>query len=107
MVLTMVRQGRLVRYSSAQRRPRVSKLRASGLSGFHPSGQQLRQPDGGPEGQIKDYSHDNLLKETSNGQKQLVKGKALRLRKKERCLLYAPILNLQGGDVIVDEDVDE
>jgi hypothetical protein len=23
----------------------------------------------GPEGQIKNYSHDNLLKETSNGQK--------------------------------------
>jgi hypothetical protein len=30
---------------------------------------------GGPEGQIKDYSHDNLLKETSNGQKQSVKEK--------------------------------
>ncbi len=28
-------------------------------------------------------------------------------RKKERRLLYAPILNLQGGDVVVDEDVDE
>jgi hypothetical protein len=47
----------------AQRRPRVSKLRAKGLSGCHPSGQQLRQPDGGPEGQIKNYSHNNLLKE--------------------------------------------
>ncbi len=40
------------------------KIRAKGLSGCHPSGQQLRQPDGGPEGQIKNYSHDNLLKET-------------------------------------------
>jgi hypothetical protein len=39
------------------------KLRAKGLSGCPPSGQQLRQPDGGPEGQIKNYSHDNLLKE--------------------------------------------
>jgi hypothetical protein len=39
------------------------KLRSKGLSGCHLSGQQLRQPDGGPEGQIKDYSHDNLLKE--------------------------------------------
>ncbi len=28
-------------------------------------------------------------------------------RKKERRLLYAPILNLQGGDVVVDEDVDD
>ncbi len=40
------------------------KLRAKGLSGCHPSGQRPRQPDGGPEGQIKNYSHDNLLKET-------------------------------------------
>jgi hypothetical protein len=38
------------------------KLRAKGLSGCHPSGQQPRQPDGGPEGQLKNYSHDNLLK---------------------------------------------
>jgi hypothetical protein len=31
------------------------KLRAKGLSGWHPSGQQPRQPDGGLEGQIKNY----------------------------------------------------
>jgi hypothetical protein len=30
------------------------KLRAKGLSGCHPSGQQLRQPDGGPGGQNKE-----------------------------------------------------
>ncbi len=30
------------------------KLRAKGLSGCHPSGQQPRQPDGGPEGQNKE-----------------------------------------------------
>jgi hypothetical protein len=40
------------------------KLRAKGLSGCHPSGQQPRQPDRGPEGQIKNNFHDNLLKET-------------------------------------------
>jgi hypothetical protein len=40
------------------------ELRAKGLSGCHPNGQQPRQPDGGPEGQIKNYSYDNLLKET-------------------------------------------
>jgi hypothetical protein len=40
------------------------KLRDKGLSGCHPSGQQPRQPDRGPEGQIKNYSSDNLLKET-------------------------------------------
>ncbi len=60
------------------------KLRAKRLSGCHPSGQQPRQPDGGPEGQMKDYSHDNLLKETSNGQKQMVKEKALHLQEKRK-----------------------
>jgi hypothetical protein len=40
------------------------ELRAKGLSGCHPSGQQPRRPDKGPEGQIKGYSHDNLHKET-------------------------------------------
>ncbi len=70
---------------------------AKRLSSYHPSGQQPRQPDGGPEGQIKDYSHDNLFKETSKGQKQSVKEKASRLQKKGRRLLYAPILNLQWG----------
>ncbi len=39
------------------------KLRAKGLSDCHPSGQQPWQPDGGPVGQIKNYSHDNLPKE--------------------------------------------
>ncbi len=36
------------------------KLRAKGLSDCHPSGQQPRQPDGGPGGRIKNYSHDKL-----------------------------------------------
>ncbi len=40
------------------------KLMAKGLSSCHPNGQQPRQPDRGPEGQIKNYSHNNLLKET-------------------------------------------
>jgi hypothetical protein len=60
------------------------KLRAKGLSGCHPSGRQPRQPDGGPEGRINDYSHDNLLKETSNGQKANGQRKALRLREKRK-----------------------
>ncbi len=50
------------------------KLRAKGLSGCHPSGQQPRQPDGGPEGQRKNYilySHDNLPKETKLKELQL------------------------------------
>jgi hypothetical protein len=50
-----------VEHSSAE--AKSLKLRAKGLSGCHPSRQQLKQPDGGPEGQIKNYSHDNLQKE--------------------------------------------
>ncbi len=40
------------------------KLRGKGLFGCHTSGQQTSQLEGGPEGQIKNYSHNNLLKET-------------------------------------------
>ena len=94
MVLAMVRRGRLVQKSIAQRRPRVSKLRAKGLSGCHPSGQQPRQPDGKARGQIKDYSHNNLQKNTEL--KAALTGSTVRQKaKKERHLLYAPTLKLQ------------
>ncbi len=104
MVLAMIRQGRLVRWSKAQRRPRVSKLRAKGLSGCHPSGQQLRQPDGGPGGQIKaiclkkqglsssDWKH--------NGQKQPAK-ESTTVEQRKRRLLYALILKLQKGVMLL------
>ena len=50
----------------------------------------------------------NLLKETSNGQKQLVKGKALNLREKGKTLTLCSNLELAvGDDVVVDVDVDE
>jgi hypothetical protein len=60
---------------------------------------------GGQRAKIKNYSHDNLLKETelkaaltgsTVGQKAACQRKQ-RLRKKERRLLYAPILKLQRG----------
>jgi hypothetical protein len=38
------------------------KTKAKGLSGCHSSEQQPRQPDGGPLGQIKGYSHDIFTK---------------------------------------------
>jgi hypothetical protein len=52
----------LVEQSSAE--AKSLKLRAKGLSGCHPSGQQPRQPDRGADCQIKNYSYDTLLKET-------------------------------------------
>ncbi len=51
-----------VEHSSAE--AKSLKLEAKGLSGCHPSGQRPRQPDGKARGQIKDYSHDNLRKNT-------------------------------------------
>jgi hypothetical protein len=39
------------------------KTKAKGLSDFYSSEQQLRQPDVGPMGQIKGYSHDLFTKE--------------------------------------------
>ncbi len=60
---------------------------------------------GGQRAKIKNYSHDNLLKETElkaalTGSTRGAKGsppkKAQRL-KKERCLIYATILKLQKG----------
>ncbi len=74
------------------------KLMAKGLSGCHPSGQQPRQPDRRPEGQIKNYSHDNLLKETNNGQKQSVK---------EKLHVYEKRKDAYSMLQFVDEDVDE
>ncbi len=40
------------------------KTRGQGSVWLRPSGQQLRQPDGKARGQIKDYSHNNLRKNT-------------------------------------------
>jgi hypothetical protein len=62
MVFEMIRWGRLVQKNKAQRRPRVSKLRAKGLSGCQSSEQQPREPDRGPVGQIKGYSQDIFTK---------------------------------------------
>ncbi len=76
------------------------KLRAKGLSTCYPSGQQPRRQTGDQRAKIKNYSHDNLLKETEP--KAALTGstvgqKAARQRKhddwkKERRLLYALIL---------------
>jgi hypothetical protein len=92
------------------------KLRAKGLSGCHPSGQQLRQPDGGPEGQIKDFSHDNLLKETEletalNWSTRRANGsppkKAPRLKKEKTLTLVSKLAVVEGGGVDGDEVADE
>jgi hypothetical protein len=54
---------------------------------------------GRPEVQIKDYSHNNLQKNTEL--KAALTGSTVGLKaKKERCFLYAPILKLQKGMVL-------
>jgi hypothetical protein len=53
---------------------------------------------GRPEDQIKDYSHNNLQKNTEL--KAALTGSTVGQKaKKARCLLYAPILKLQKGMV--------
>ena len=85
-----------VEHSSAE--AKSLKLEAKGLSGCHSSGQQPRQPDGGQRVEIKNYSHDNLLKGTER--KVALTGSTVRQKaKEERRLLYAPILKLQNGMV--------
>ncbi len=88
------------------------KLRAKGLSGCHPCGQQLRQPDGGPEGQMENYSHDNLLKETElkaalTGSTRSAKGsppkKAQQLKKEKTLTLGSKLAVVEGGGVNGDE----
>jgi hypothetical protein len=79
------------------------KTKGQGTVRCHPSGQQQRQPDGGPEGQIKDYSHDNLLKGTNNGQRKQSK-ESLKFTKKGKTLTLCSNLELAvGDDVVVDE----
>jgi hypothetical protein len=92
-----------VEHSSAE--AKSLKTKAKGPSSCHSSGQQPRQPDGGLEGQIKNYSHDNLLKKTelnaalagiTIGQKAARQRKQ-RLRKRKGAYSMLPILKLQKG----------
>jgi hypothetical protein len=50
MVLAMVRRGEAGPVEHCSAEAKSLKLRAKGLSGCHPSGQQPRQPDGEPKG---------------------------------------------------------
>ncbi len=63
---------------------------------------------GGQRAKIKNYSQDNLLKETelkaaltgsTVGQKQPAK-ESTTIEKKEKCLRYAPNLKLQKGKML-------
>jgi hypothetical protein len=75
------------------------KLRAKGLSGCHPSGQQPRQPDRGPKGQNKEPLSGQFTKRSTVEQKQPAK-ESTTIKKKEKCLLYAPNLKLQKGKML-------
>jgi hypothetical protein len=92
------------------------KLRAKGLFGCYPSGQEQRQPDGGPEDQIK-----GLLSPQATGRKQSFKHlqiealeglKAARQRKNTTVekgktpTLSSKLEVAEGGDVDGNEGVD-
>ncbi len=94
-----------VEHSSAE--AKSLKLEAKGLSGCHPSGQQPRQPDGEARGQIKDYSHDNLRKNTEL--EAALTGSTVRQKAKRRkTLTLCSNLEVAEGDGVgVDEVGDE
>jgi hypothetical protein len=83
------------------------KLKANGLSGCHPSGQQPRQPEGEARGQLKDYSH--VIYERNAELKAALTGSSVRQKAKRRkTLTLCSNLEIAEGDgVVVDEDVDE
>jgi hypothetical protein len=59
MVLELIRRGRLVPLSKAQRRPRVSKLRAKGLSGLPPEWATTEAARRGARGPNKELLKEN------------------------------------------------
>jgi hypothetical protein len=111
MVLKMIRRGRLVRYrSEAQRRPRVSKLRAKGLSDYHSSETVVKAARRGASGPYKratlmtyllkkgELKSSSLLDE--KGQKSTHQRKST-TDKKER------MLTLNSGSVAEGRDDDD
>ncbi len=63
---------------------------------------------GGQRAKIKNYTHNNLLKETEQWAKGSPSKKAPKFMKKGKTLTLCSNLELAvGDDVIVDEDVDE
>jgi hypothetical protein len=58
MVLEMIRRGNWSGRVEAQRRLKVSKLRAKGLFDYHSSETVVKAARWGPVGQIKGYSYE-------------------------------------------------
>ncbi len=94
-----------VEHSSAE--AKSLKLEAKGLSGCHHSGRQPRQPDGKARGQMKDYSHDSLWKNTEL--KAALTGNTVRQKAKKRktLTLWSNLKVAEGDGVGVDEVGDE
>ncbi len=92
-------------HSSAEAKSLI--LEAKGLSDCHPSGQQPRHPDGKAKGQIKDYSHDSLRKNTEL--KAALTGSTMKQTAKRRKMLtLCSNLEVAEGDGVgVDEVGDE
>ncbi len=98
-------EARPVEHSSAV--AKSLKLEVEGLSGCHPSGRQSRQPDGKARGQIKDYSHDNLRKNTEL-KAALTRSTVRENAKRRKTLTQSSNLEVAEGDGVgVDEVGDE
>jgi hypothetical protein len=82
------------------------KLEAKRLSGCHPSGPQLRQPDGEAGGQRKDYSHDSLRKNTEPKAAHWKHSEA-KAKRRKTLTLCSNLEVAEGDGVGVDEVGDE
>jgi hypothetical protein len=82
-------------------------VEAKGLSSCHPSGQQWRQPDGEARGQIKDYSHHNLRKNTELKAALDWKHREAKAKRRKTLTLCSNLEVAEGDSVGVDDVSDE
>ncbi len=103
----------LVEHSSAE--AKSLKLKAKGLSGCHPSGQQPRHPDGGARGPNKGLLSQQFTKRTQSLKQLWLEGQFGKrqpakeiMTEKRKTLTLCSNLEVAGGcDVGVDEVSDE
>ncbi len=102
MVLAMIRRGEAgpIEHSSAE--ANSLKLKAKGLSGCHPSGQQPRQPDGKARGPNKGLLSQQFTNSSSDWKHSRAKD-----QKRKTLTLCSNLEVAEGDGVRVEEVGDE
>ncbi len=83
------------------------KLKASGLPGCYPSGQQPRQPDGKARGPNKGLLSKQFTKEYRAQSSSDWKYSTAKGQRRKTLTLCSNLKVAEGDDVVVNEDVDE